>query len=45
MEITLYDDETFNKNDNNAQDSIRADLKDNKKKLAIGMTILSYGPI
>lgn len=32
MEITLYDNETFDKIDNNAQNIIKEDLKDNKKK-------------
>ncbi|CAB4397983.1 unnamed protein product [Rhizophagus irregularis] len=31
METTLHDSETFNKNDN-AQNSIKANLKNNKKK-------------
>ncbi|PKK71596.1 hypothetical protein RhiirC2_778217 [Rhizophagus irregularis] len=31
METTLHDSETFNKN-NNAQNSTKADLKNNKKK-------------
>ena len=35
MEITLHDGETFNKNDN-AQNSTKADLKNNKKKSWLG---------
>ena len=32
METTLYYDETFDKNDNNAQSSTKISPKDNKKK-------------